>query len=98
VWKLGLRPSANLARPKGGQGNFGVGKDAAKFFGRQREEQEKWLHDGHRRFEPIAAFAGTVRAQVSGGGACSSSSCVCVFRLRWFLLLLLLLLLLLFLA
>ena len=64
MWKLGLRPSTNVARPKIGQGKFGVGADAAAFFEKQRQQQEQWLNDGRKRYEPIAAFAGTVRAQV----------------------------------
>ena len=44
---------------------FGVGEDAVEFFERQREQQEKWVSgaDG-KRFKPVAAFAGTVRAQL----------------------------------
>jgi hypothetical protein len=35
VWKLGLRPSVNTARPKKGQGKFGVGENAGDFFEKQ---------------------------------------------------------------
>jgi len=63
TWKLSLRPSVNTARPKRGQGKFGVGHDAAGFFERQREQHDKWA-SSERRFKPIAAFAGTVRAQL----------------------------------
>ena len=42
-----------------------MGEDAVEFFEQQREQQEKWVSgaDG-KRFRPVAAFAGTVRAQL----------------------------------